>query len=924
METEFHPNNWIDDNGVKWKYTRCFFCHMNCGLEVGVDTETGRIVEIKGNQKEGTVLCDRMGKHGEKAIQFHYHPKRVNHALKRAGEKGEDKWEEIPYEQALDEIADKLKELIAKHGPETLLSSEGTYRSDHLWARSRFYNLLGNPNNIVDPGTICWCWNYTLNMAMTGWPIEGASPVSPSQSNTMVIWGKRATECYGIQSPNWRLYETALKRPGEKPKLIVVDPMQTEEARLADHWQALYPGTDAALILGWANYILENDLYDEEFLKYWSNAVFLVRKDDGQMIRADWIDPSLPHTDFVAWDTMTDKMVFWNSDENHYYGDVTVEPALMGEFTIDLADEKDVEVTTSFAALRKHLSKYDLETVSEITGVPVTQIRDAAHCYATNGPAFIAWGLGGGDQAGWNAAACAVGKTLLRIITGNIDNPGGEYVGEPGLPPTPGEGKLFPMRDSELELSDVVKPETRKKFLGNDQFRCMSWKGFEPIDKAYRKMFDVNRPQLHQMLVTPPVAWKAVEEGDPYKCTAMICWSSNPMAWAPNSKHVYEVLKKLELLVVVDYWKTPTAALADYILPAADCLERPMGATCEDSNDFSVYGDRAVPPEFDRRVDYDFFRGLALRMGQEEYWPWETYEDVIAYRIERCPDIKDFNDAVEIGMYFPGPTRFYKHAETLPNGQTRGFATTTRKCEIYPTLFQDLGYNPYPEYREPWESPVSRPDLAQKYPLRLTVSGRTSILYHSEWRVPGQGTRSMYPWPNVIINAHDAHDLGITDGEWVWIETPRGRIRQVAKVDASIIPGTVQVMPSWWFPELPAEEPWSQGVFESNGNVLTPDDIETLDPMCGNWIDRGLLCRVYPCIDPEDRTDQYVTGEDYARGDTYFDEEFAKLGFWEIEKMDEDKTEPAPVGVSDHSIPAPKEVERIDYSTFSMSCFDKD
>lgn len=904
-ETQFHPNNYVDENGIKWKYTRCFFCHMNCGLDVGVDTKTGRIVEIKGNEKEGTVLCDRMGKRGEKAIQFHYHPKRINHALKRVGEKGEDRWEEIPYDQALDEIAEKLQALIDKHGPETLVSSEGTYRSDHLWARTRFFNLLGNPGNVVDPGTICWCWNYTLNMAMTGWPIEGASPVSPSQSSTMVIWGKRANECYGPQSPNWRLYEAALSRPGDKPKLIVIDPVETEEARLADHWQALYPGTDAMLILAWANYILQNDLQDNEFLKNWSNAVFLVRKDDHQMLRADEIDPSLPHSDFVVWNSAADAIALWNSDENHYY-DADVDAALFGDFTVELANGETLACTTSLASLKEHLSSYTLEKAAEVTGVPATQIADAAHCYATNGPAFIAWGLGGGDQAGYNAAACAVGKTILRIITGNIDNPGGEYIGEPGLPPEPGVGKLFPMRDSELELSDIVTPETRAKFIGNDQFKCMSWKGFEPIDKAYRKMFDVNRPMLHQMLCTPPLVWKAIEEHDPYPVTAMICWSSNPMAWAPNSKHVYEVLKKLELLVVVDYWKTPTAALADYILPAADCLERPLGATCEDSNDFSVYGDRAVPPEYDRRVDYDFFRGMALRFGQEEYWPWETYEDVIAHRIERCPDIADFNAAVERGMYFPGPTRFYKHGETLPNGQTRGFATTSRKCELYPTLFQDLGYDPFPSYQEMIESPVSTPELAQKYPLRLTVSGRVSVLYHSEWRVPGQGTRSMFPWPNVVINLQDARELGIRDGEWVWIETKRGRIRQVAKVDASIVKGCVQVMPSWWFPELPTEEPWSQGVFESNGNVLTPDEIETLDPMCGNWVTRGLLCRVYPCIDPEDRTDEYVRGEDFARGDTFFDKEYEKLGCWELDKMDASCEKKADYGLSMHPIAKPK------------------
>ena len=68
------PNKYIDETGVQWTYSRCFYCHMNCGIVIGADTKTDRVVEIRGNWKEGTVLCDRMGERGQKAIQMHYHP----------------------------------------------------------------------------------------------------------------------------------------------------------------------------------------------------------------------------------------------------------------------------------------------------------------------------------------------------------------------------------------------------------------------------------------------------------------------------------------------------------------------------------------------------------------------------------------------------------------------------------------------------------------------------------------------------------------------------------------------------------------------------------------------------------------------------------------------------------------------------------
>ena len=885
------PNKYIDETGVQWTYSRCFYCHMNCGIVIGADTKTDRVVEIRGNWKEGTVLCDRMGERGQKAIQMHYHPKRINHALKRAGERGEDKWEEIPYEQAMDEIADKLQALIDKYGPETLVSSEGTYRSDHLWARTRFFNNLGNPGNVIDPGTICWCWNYTLNMAMVGWPIEAISPVGIDQSDTFVVWGLSASEKYGPQSPMWRQYLAAMDRPGKKPKMIVIDPYCTTQALLADIWMPIYPGTDHALALAWLHEVIENGWYDEEFIKWWSNGPFLLDKKTKHTIRADQVKEGAAHSDFVVWDNLASNILLWNSDKNEWFADGDVDPALSGTHTISLLDGSTVECYTAWDAIKEMAEPYSPQWASPITGIPENKIADSARVYATNGNAFITWGLGGGDQAGPNASRLCITKTILRIICNYIDKPGGEYVGEPGVVQADGS-KPFPYRDAEMEMSELVTPEIRKKYIGYDQFRAMSWKGYEPIYDAYMKMFGVPRPMLHQLLCSPVLVYDAMEFGDPYPIKAMIMWSSNPFAWEPDPQRLYKIMKNnLELIVSVEYWKTPAAAMADYIIPGCDSLERPCFTTAEDSNDFVVCGDRGSKPVGDRVMDYDFFRGLGIRMGQAEAWPWETYEDVIKHRISRGVDV-DYTTLCEQGTWFPGPTRSFKYAETLPNGQTKGFATPTRKAEIYPTLMEDLDYSALPYYRELPETPLSNPELAKKYPLRLTTGGRVSVLYHSENRVPGQGTRSIFPYPSVYMHREDARACGVRDGDWVWIENERGRIKQVAHVDQAIIKGTVQAMPSWWYPELPAEEPWSQGAFISNVGCLVDGTVRGSDEATGTWTNRGLLCRIYPCIDPADRTDVTVTGDQFIEGDTYFNDQYDKLGCREIKRIDWENDDP--------------------------------
>lgn len=112
-------------------------------------------------------------------------------------------------------------------------------------------------------------------------------------------------------------------------------------------------------------------------------------------------------------------------------------------------------------------------------------------------------------------------------------------------------------------------------------------------------------------------------------------------------------------------------------------------------------------------------------------------------------------------------------------------------------------------------------------------------------------------------------------------------------MDQAIIKGTVQVMPSWWYSELPAEDPWNQGVFISNANVLSDGSVETgSDEATGTWNNRGFLCRIYPCIDPEDRSDMWVSGEQFIEGETYFNEQYDKLGSLSCKKIDWENDDP--------------------------------
>jgi anaerobic selenocysteine-containing dehydrogenase len=178
-----------------------------------------------------------------------------------------------------------------------------------------------------------------------------------------------------------------------------------------------------------------------------------------------------------------------------------------------------------------------------------------------------------------------------------------------------------------------------------------------------------------------------------------------------------------------------------------------------------------------------------------------------------------------------------------------GFGTPTGRIEIYSKTLEKLGYHPLPEFKEPPESPHSRPDLAEEYPLILITGGRFQPYYHSEQRQV-QSLREMHPDPIVQIHPNTAKQLDIQEGDWVWIESPRGRIRQKYRPFSGMDARVVHVQHGWWFPEEEGAEPSLHGVWKSNCNVLTNDDPDICNEVSGGWPLRAFLCKIYKAEKP--------------------------------------------------------------------------
>jgi len=450
--------------------------------------------------------------------------------------------------------------------------------------------------------------------------------------------------------------------------------------------------------------------------------------------------------------------------------------------------------TVGFEKLKEHVSSYSPQWAEAITWVPAQNIIAAAKRYALGKPSVLEWGVA--IEQNPNSLQTVRAISLLRGLTGNIDIPGGDILGMEIIRP-------YPVMKNQLPEGMLAKR------IGSDQFKLLS--GFRAA-----------MPSAHI-----PGLFKAMRTGDPYRIRALLVFGGNPMVTVANTREVYESLLKLDLLVIADMFMTPTAALADYILPAAfwpevnQIIEIPLVA----GN--AVFAQQKTVQVGECRQDEEIMIDMARRLnlpGAEE-----TLEDILNYRLE--PLGVTFEELKRKHIIFP-PHEYYKF-------EKKGFRTPSRKVELYSKSLERLGYDALPTFREPPESPDSQPELAQKFPYILTTGSRRREFFHSEHRQI-KSLRRRRPHPIAEIHPTTAKPHGIAAGDWIYVSSPRGRIRMKAEVTEDIRKGVVNIDHGWWFPEREGPD---FGVWESNANLLT-SNAPPYDPAFGSYQLRGLLCSI--------------------------------------------------------------------------------
>jgi len=250
--------------------TCCQGCHPECGVLVHV--KDGKITKIEGDDDHPDsrgFICIK----GQVQDKFTYHPDRIKQPLKRAEERGAGKWQPISWDQALDEIAEKLTEIKDKYGPESIAAYHGTGPRTSGTSTHAFAAAIHTPNVICTDAHICYFPSIMVETLTYGSSIMMEKGPDYLNARCIMVVGANPTVSH---PPRGIDIVEAQRKNGAR--LIVVDPRRTHLASRSDLWLQIRPGTDVALALAMMNVIIDEGLYDKDFVNKWCYGFDMLRE----------------------------------------------------------------------------------------------------------------------------------------------------------------------------------------------------------------------------------------------------------------------------------------------------------------------------------------------------------------------------------------------------------------------------------------------------------------------------------------------------------------------------------------------------------------------------------------------------------------------------------------------------------------------
>ena len=748
------------------------FCRGNCGsfgCGLNVHVREGKVIRVSpmifpdadDAEKGRSRSCLRGISNGMRM----YAPNRVDYPLRRAGERGEGKWERISWEEAIKTIADTWKKEIGEYGPASVahmpIYGNFSFGVQASLGWNRLMNSLGSSSFISGADR---AQSYALTVFSGGAGFGTSPTLWAGNVKTFVIWGSNMAE----SAPHeWR-YVLDAQRAGAR--VVTLDPRNCTTVAQADEQIVVRPGTDGALAMTLCNYLIENNMIDEEFLRAHTNAPCLVDMETGLLLRAntEMIGDGLIGTDDILLGPVAPESgisaVFLgfsadavpNADGVLQVLDAIDVPALRGSYAVG-----GKAVRPAFDYFAERMAEWPLERGAQVTGVSEEDIVRLANMYADGSVVVV---IGNAINHVLHGFQTAFAIPMVSALTGNLLKVGTGCSSQ-------GAGGNF-------------------GFFSDQMWAYMTENVAGPV---------------YSMLDAPEIISTGMEDGHPAPVKSVILYTGNWLGTVPNRKKILDCLDNLDLFVVCDMSMTDSAHYADIVLPVGhwfevpDCGSGPLVP-------YAIIGEAAVQPLFEHKSDFEICSLLAEAMDV----PFDMTEDEVATMAVDNAGILDLegNPVTRERLIRE------KAVRTIPDEFAATPESVTSECGRIPIywecpvpfagqhkVIEDVERERLPYWEPPAEAwPYSgggfeQNPLAQKYPLifqSLHSRFTTHTTYnHVEWLEELRGE------PIVYMNPSDAETRGIAEGQLVKVYNDRGYVVVKAAIDDGLMAGIVNLPHGW-------------------------------------------------------------------------------------------------------------------------------
>ena len=783
-------------------------------------------------------------------------PDRVLHPLRRAGDRGEGRWERVTWDEALTDVADAMLDAIQEGGPEAIVQLTGAEANPwNVSALPRLFNMVGALSTDVNaeindfsPGLYLTFGKFNICNSLDDW----------FHAELFLIF--QSNPVYTVISAFHYLVEARYKGA----EVVIFAPDCSPSTMLTDRHLPVRTGTDAAWALAMCQVVIDEGLYAAAFVKEQTDLPFLVRTDTKRFLRESDLVAGGSEEGFYFWDGRSGRAVAAPRASLDLGG---VDPALEGRFEVTLADGGRVTVTPVFALLREQLRQYDPESAAHICGVHAEEIRALARKVARKRTHVLA---GGTSLKYFHADLMVRSVSLLLALTGNWGRKGTGI----GCWSTGMFDGMFLLRDK-----GVAGPEPTRQILALRQAAMDVLAAEDPTGTEEIRSIELLCRTAGLTGVTPPAFfwyrhcgyrenWNRRAWSDPTMRRPFDDYMREALArgWWDNAllspedvpprvlvqaggntlrrvrggqnmllRHLWP---KVRMVVTMDWRMSTTALHSDVVLPVTNCYESPRFHIPTPHMLSLIYSDRSVDAAGEAKSEWDICRLLAEKLteravarGLSEYTSQNgtshdlrdlgrrfTLGGTVVTDEDACEEM--LRDTVIVGtipegtdlraMKQKGYLRFtdwgispfaLNQASDLEPDETHASCRWhTEKKLPYPTLARRAQfYIDHEWFLEAGEAlPVHKenPKMGGDHPFVLT-SG------HNRWSIHSMHTsnplllRTHRGRPHAVINVDDARARGIADGDDIRVWNDMGEFFVPAKVAPGVRPGQVIVYNGW-------------------------------------------------------------------------------------------------------------------------------